>query len=138
MVYESQGHGDQPYYVSFLDGADTRQEVLELLKEPGGQLLKLQVRGGFVSDQGIDWERCEPNVSELCQLARFFESLSLPLEDIPYPGESNRFVLTGSVSAHPLYGFLIWPMHIERNLNVCGAVDMPQGVWTQGDPADDR
>lgn len=123
--YEQQGHGDQPYYLSFVEGTDTRQEVLALFGQPGQYLVTLQVDGPFVSAEGIDWERCEPGDSEYCILARFFESLSPPMEDIgdaehrTFQGESNLFIHTGSASSHPMYGFLIWPMRIEQTLNLC-------------------
>jgi hypothetical protein len=117
--YEQQGHGDQSYYVSFVEGAATRQEVLALFSQPGQRLVTLQVDGQFVSPEGIDWERCEPADSEFCMLAQFFESLSPSMEDIPLQGESNLIIHTGSASSHPMYGFLIWPMRIEQTLNLC-------------------
>ncbi|HNT24967.1 MAG TPA: CAP domain-containing protein [Anaerolineales bacterium] len=119
QAYEEQGHGDQPYYLSFVQGVETRQEVLALFGQPGQQLVTLQVEGPFVSPEGIDWDRCEPSDSEFCILARFFESLSPPMKDIPLQGESNLFIHTGSASSHPMYGFLIWPMHIEQTLKLC-------------------
>ncbi len=119
--YEQQGHGSQPYYMSFVEGAETRQEVLALFNRPGQNLITLQMSGLFVSSEGIDWERCEPSDSEFCILARFFESLSSPMEDIPLQGESNLFIHTGSASAHPMYGFLIWPMSVEQALDLCPA-----------------
>ena len=70
--YQQQGHGDQSYYVSFVDGAKTRQEVMALFSQPGKYRVSLQVEGPFVSAEGIDWERCEPSSSEYCTLARFF------------------------------------------------------------------
>ncbi len=117
--YQQQGHGDQSYYVSFVEGAETRQEVLALFSQPGKYRVTLQVEGPFVSAEGIDWERCEPRSSEYCILARFFESLSPPMEDIPFQGESNQLIHTGSASSHPMYGFLIWPVRIEQTLNLC-------------------
>lgn len=117
--YQAQGHDDQPYYVSFLEGAETRQDVLALLARPGNNLMRLQVRGDFVSEQGIDWERCEPAQSEFCRLAGFFESLFPPMIDLPFQGGSNLFLHTGSASSHPMYGFLIWPMRVEQELNLC-------------------
>ena len=125
QAYERQGHGDQPYYVSFVEGAATRQEALALFSQPGQRLVTLQVDGPFVSPEGIDWERCEPAGSEFCILARFFESLSPPLENIgdaehrTFQGESNLFIHTGAASSHPMYGFLIWPMRIEQTLDLC-------------------
>ena len=119
QAYERQGYGDQPYYVSFVEGAATRQEALALFSQPGQRLVTLQVDGPFVSPEGINWEHCEPVASEFCILARFFESLSPPLEDIPFQGESNLFIHTGSASSHPMYGFLIWPMRVEQTLNLC-------------------
>jgi hypothetical protein len=124
-TYEQQGHGDQPYYVSFVEGAQTRQEVLDLFRQPGQHLVTLQVDGSFVSQEGIDWVHCKPGDSEFCILARFFESLSPPIENIgdaghpTFQGESNLFIQTGSASSHPMNGFLIWPMRIEKILNLC-------------------
>jgi hypothetical protein len=118
-AYQEQGHGDQLYYLSFVQGTNTRQEVLALFRQPGEQLVTLQVDGLFVSPEGIDWERCEPADSEFCILARFFESLSPPMNDLPSPGLSNLFIHTRSASPHPMYGFLIWPMRIEQTLNLC-------------------
>lgn len=124
-TYEQKGHGDQPYYVSFVEGAQTRQEVLDLFRQPGQHLVTLQVDGSFASRGGIDWEHCEPGDSEFCILARFFEGLSPLIEDIgdagqrTFQGESNLFIQTGSAPSHPMYGFLIWPMHIEKTLNLC-------------------
>ena len=117
--YQQQGHSDQPYYISFVEGAETRQEVLALFSQPGKYRVTLQVEGPFVSAEGIDWERCEPRSSEYCILARFFESLSPPMEDIPFQGESNELIHTGSASSHPMYGFLIWPVRVEQTLNLC-------------------
>jgi hypothetical protein len=124
QAYVQQGHGDQPYYVSFVAGAATRREVLALFSQPGRHLVSLQVQGTFVSPAGIDWERCEPSESEFCVLARFFESLSPPSEDIPFQGLSNQFIHTGSASSHPLYGFLIWPARVGKTLNLCPAPDL--------------
>jgi hypothetical protein len=117
--YQQQGHSDQPYYISFVEGAEMRQEVLALFSQPGKHRVILQVGGPFVAVEGIDWERCEPGSSEYCILARFFESLSPPMEDIPFQGDSNQLIHTGSASSHPMYGFLIWPMRIEQTLNLC-------------------
>jgi hypothetical protein len=117
--YQQQGHGDQPYYISFVDGTETRQEVMALFNQSGKYRVTLQVEGIFISAEGIDWERCEPGSSEYCILARFFESLSPPMEDIPFQGDSNQLIHTGSASSHPMYGFLIWPMRIEQTLNLC-------------------
>jgi hypothetical protein len=117
--YKLHGYANQPYYMSFVEGAATRQEVLALLSHPGQHLITLQVDGPFVSSEGIDWDRCQPEDAEFCTLARFFESLSPPMEDIPLQGESNLFLHTGSFSSHTLSGFLIWPMQIEQTLNLC-------------------
>jgi hypothetical protein len=117
--YKQQGHGGHSYYVSFVEGAETRQEVLALFSQPGKYRVTLQVEGPFVSAEGLDWGRCEPRSSEYCILARFFESLSPPMDDIPFQGESNQLIHTGSASSHPIYGFLIWPLRIERALNLC-------------------
>lgn len=126
--YEQQGHDDQPYYLSFVQGAKTRQEALALFSQPGEQLVRLQVDGLFVSPDGIDWERCEPSVSEFCILARFFESLSPPMEDIPLQGQSNLFIHTGSASSHPDYGFLIWPLKLEQSLALCQLSKSPRDI----------
>jgi hypothetical protein len=126
--YQQQGHGDQPYYISFVDGTETRQEVMALFNQSGKYRVTLQVEGIFISAEGIDWERCEPGSSEYCFLARFFQSLSPPMEDIPSQGESNELIHSGSASSHPMYGFLIWPMRIEQTLNLC-PISQPKINW---------
>jgi hypothetical protein len=78
QAYRQRRHGDQPYYISFVQGADTRQDVLAFFSQPGQQLVTLQVGGPFVSPEGIDWEHCKPSSSEFCLLASFFERLSPP------------------------------------------------------------
>jgi hypothetical protein len=82
--YKQQGHGNESYYLSFVEGAPTRPEVLALFDRPGQNLVTLQVSGPYVFREGIDWEHCEPGDSDFCILARFFESLSPPLLDIPF------------------------------------------------------
>ncbi len=124
-AYHRLGRGSQPYYVSFVEGAATRQEVLALFSRPGRQLVRLKAAGAHVSEQEINWERCEPLDSEYCTLARFFESLSPPMEDLGgteprfFQGESNLLIHTGSASSHPMYGFLIWPLRLIRNVSLC-------------------
>ncbi len=124
-AYHRLGRGDQPYYVSFVEGAFTRQEMLALFRQPGRQLVRLKAAGAHVSEQEINWTRCEPVDSEYCTLARFFESLSPLMDDIGgtehrfFQGESNLFIHTGSASPHPMYGFLIWPLRRIRNVNLC-------------------
>jgi hypothetical protein len=43
--YKQQGHGGHSYYVSFVEGAETRQEVLALFSQPGKYRVTLQVEG---------------------------------------------------------------------------------------------
>ena len=99
--------------------------MLALFSQPGQRLVALQVDGPFVSAEGIDWENCAPGDSEYCILARFFESLSPPMENIgdaehrTIQGGSNLFIHTGSAPSHPMEGFLIWPLRLEQTLNLC-------------------
>jgi hypothetical protein len=116
--YLADGHGDEPYYLSFTDGIQSHEDALRVFSEPGKHLVSLSVSGSNVTSEGVDWIRCEPEVSEYCLLARFFESLEPPMVDIP-PGRSNLFIHTGSASSDPTLGFFLWPLKIEQTLDLC-------------------
>ena len=120
QTYFAQGHGDQPYYLSFVAGLSDREQIQQAFDQPGGQKVQLSIAGEYVSERGIDWKGCEPVDSDYCWLAQFFESLEPAFEDGLY-GESNNLIKTGSASATPLEGFLIWPMEILQPLDLCQA-----------------
>jgi hypothetical protein len=116
--YLADGHGDESYYLSFTEGIQTHEDAEQVFSEPGKHLISLSVSGLNVSADGIDWAGCEPETSEYCLLARFFESLEPPMVDIP-PGRSNLFLFTGSAPSDPTIGFLLWQLKIQQDLDLC-------------------
>jgi hypothetical protein len=116
--YLADGHGNESYYLSFTEGIQSHEDAERIFSGPGKHLISLSVSGSNVRVDGIDWAGCEPETSEYCLLARFFESLEPPMLDIP-PGRSNLFIHSGSLPSDPTLGFLIWSLNIEQDLDLC-------------------
>ncbi len=115
QTYLDNGGTDAPFYLSLLLGAQSHEQVVRLFNRPGKYLLSLSVSGQFVSEQGIDWLDC---ASAECVLPRFYDDL---YATIGADGVSNELIHIGIAPSHPMYGFLTWPVAIERVLNVCRA-----------------
>jgi len=116
--YQEHVGSKQPYYVSFVEGVKTRDELLRLFSQPGAQRVGLSLAGAFVGQEAVDWNACEPKYSDFCNLARFFEGLQIV-------GPSNDLIQTGSAPASYYYGFLIWPMRVTALAQICQTASAP-------------
>jgi len=114
--YTRLGHGVLPYYVPFIDGASTHEEMAALFNQQGKYQVSFAVSGSHVSSEGVNWEACLPGGIDYCALPLFFDKLYGDSEI----GISNE-VINGNVPSHYLYGFLVWPGQIDQNLNICSS-----------------
>ena len=116
--YQEHVGSKYPYYVSFVEGVKTRDELMRLFAAPGAHRLKLSLSGAFVDQDGVNWDACEPQYSDFCNLNRFFESLQIV-------GTSSGLIQNGTAPASYHYGFLIWSMRITGQVDLCRTLLTP-------------
>jgi hypothetical protein len=69
-----------------------------------GQVIGVQLKGDYVTQNGVYWEDCE---SEYCHLAQMIDTM-IVLDDVG-TGLSNGFIRYGwKPPTYPMYGFLCW------------------------------
>jgi hypothetical protein len=109
--YKKQGHGDEPYYLSYINGLDSAQEVREALGTPGAYRVALSLNGSHVSRAGVDWRACLPAESDACLLGAFIDRLLL--------SGNGTLVETGHGSRSSLYGFITFQLILRERLDLC-------------------
>jgi len=89
------------------------KSVFSLTSQPirEGQLIGVQLKGDYVTQNGVYWEDCE---SEYCHLAQRIDTM-LVLDDLG-TGVSNGFIRNGwEPPTYPYYGFLCWQIVSAEN-----------------------
>jgi len=76
-----------------------------------GQLIGVQLKGDYVTQNGVFWEDCD---SDYCHLAQMIDTM-LVLDD-QETGLSNAFIRNGwKPPTYPYYGFLCWQIVSAEN-----------------------
>jgi hypothetical protein len=111
IYYQEQGHGDEPYYLSYINGLETAEQVEEALQTPGAYRVSLSLNGPHVSRTAVDWASCLPADADACLAGGFLDRFLLT--------GNNSFIQTGHGPRSALYGFITFQMALIERLDLC-------------------
>jgi hypothetical protein len=103
----------QQNYVSFVGGLSDRQDVMEVMHNPG-QFFEVFISDGYVEPDGIAWERCYHD-----RVTGFFDipcEIGLLIEE-EMGWKSHELVSSGKFSTDLVYGWVFNPQ--EAVMGIC-------------------
>lgn len=112
-VYYLEADGDLSFTWAATEIQFDREPIFFLTSQPirEGQLISLQLKGDYVTQNGVYWEDCD---SEYCHLAQMIDTM-LVLDD-KGTGVSNGFIRYGwEPPTYPYYGVLCWQIIATEN-----------------------
>jgi hypothetical protein len=112
-VYYLEADGDLSFTWAATEIQFAGKPVYFLTSQPirEGQLIDVQLKGDYVTLNGVYWEDCE---SEYCHLAQMIDTM-LVFDD-QGTGVSNGFIRNGwEPPTYPYYGFLCWQIISAEN-----------------------
>jgi hypothetical protein len=111
IQYQKQGHADQPYYLSYIPGLDSAEQIQDVLKTPGAYRLSLSLNGAQALSSGVDWRKCLPSDTDACLVGAFVDRLM--------DSGNGTFIETGHGSPHPFYGFITFQIALLERVDLC-------------------
>jgi hypothetical protein len=105
-VYYLEADGDLSFTWAATEIQFSGKPVYSLISHPiqEGQLIGVQLKGDYVTQNGVYWEDCE---SDYCHLAQMIDTM-IVLDDVG-TGLTNGFIRYGwEPPTYPMYGFLCW------------------------------
>jgi len=112
-VYYLEADGDLSFTWAATEIQFAGEPAYSLTSQPiwEGQLIAVQLKGDFVTQNGVDWEDCD---SEYCHLAQMIDTMIVL--DEKGTGLSNGFIRYGwEPPTYPPYGFLCWQIVSAEN-----------------------
>jgi hypothetical protein len=123
-VYYLEADGDLSFTWAATEIQFAGRPAYSLTSQPirESQLIAVQLKGNYVTQNGVYWEDCD---SDYCHLAQMIDSM-LVLDD-QGTGLSNGFIRYGwEPPTYPLYGFLCWQIVSAEN-NQDNVLTAPKG-----------
>ena len=112
-VFYLEADGDLSFTWAATEIQFSEKPVFSLTSQPiqEGQLISVQLKGDYVTLNGVYWEDCD---LEYCHLAQMIDTM-LVLDD-QGTGLSNGFIRYGwEPPTYPYYGFLCWQIESAEN-----------------------
>ena len=113
LEYQQQGHANEPYYLSLVRGLESSEQIQDALQTPGTYRLSLSLNGAHATLEGVDWEKCLPTASDICQVGNFVDRLM--------DSGNTDFIETGTGSRHPFYGFITFQIALLERVDLCAS-----------------